>query len=305
MKGILSIFFVALLLPLADGDAGASQHYRDVIYAKHDGVALTMDIFQPVVPNGAGIIRIVSGGWRSDHRQITHDGWPDHGYTTFVVVHGSVPHFTVEETVADLHRAVRFIRANASRYGVEPGRLGVIGYSAGGHLSLMLATRGRAGSADATDPVDRESSEVQAVACFHPATDFLNWRAKGDNTLITSPPIFGRKIASAEGWERLGRDLSPASWVSGDQPPVFIVHGDADAVVPVSQSLSFFERCTESGARCEILVREGVGHDGWMEWGQDTARIKEWFDLHLLGRAPSQPFSFAISKLPGTAPKRP
>jgi hypothetical protein len=90
------------------------ERIRDVIYTKHDGVALTMDVFKPAKPNGAGIIKIVSGGWKSNHNGISDGGWPKAGYTTFVVVHGTQPRFQVEEIVADLNRAVRFVRANAA-----------------------------------------------------------------------------------------------------------------------------------------------------------------------------------------------
>jgi hypothetical protein len=100
----------------AQPDAGLGlRRTADVIYTKHDGVALTMDILQPFQPNGAGIIRIVSGGWKSSHRSMGAGPWTQAGYTTFVVVHGTQPRFHVEEIVQDILRAVRFIRANASK----------------------------------------------------------------------------------------------------------------------------------------------------------------------------------------------
>ncbi len=183
MKTPILPVLALLLLSFARAFGQVGEHISDVIYAKHDGVALTMDVFKPVNPNGAGIIKIISGGWKSNHQRISDGGWPNAGYTTFVVVHGSQPHFQVEEIVADLNRAVRFVRANAARYGVDPMKLGVTGSSAGGHLSLMLATRGGPGDAKAKDPIDRESSAVQAVACFYAPTDYLNWFADGDNAV--------------------------------------------------------------------------------------------------------------------------
>jgi acetyl esterase/lipase len=174
--GLLAFFQVHLR-------ADDVERISDVIYTKHDGVALTMDVFKPAKPNGAGVIKIISGGWKSNHNGISDGGWPKSGYTTFVVVHGSQPRFQVEEIVADLNRAVRFIRANAAKYGVDPVKLGVTGGSAGGHLSLMLVTRGGAGDPKAADPVDRESSAVQAVACFYPQTDYMNWFEDGDNAV--------------------------------------------------------------------------------------------------------------------------
>ena len=147
------------------------ERISDIIYTKHDGVALTMEVFKPAKPKGSDVIKSISGGWTSNHKGSSDGGWPQSGYTTFVVVHGSQPRFQVEESVAVLNRAVRFIRANAAKYGVDPMKLGVTGGSAGGHLSLRLATRGDAGDPKAADPVDRECSAVQTVACFYPPTD--------------------------------------------------------------------------------------------------------------------------------------
>jgi len=310
MKSLIFVLLGSLILDAANLHAQEPEHIRDVIYTRHDGVALTMDIFKPAKPNGAGIIKIVSGGWKSNHQQINDGGWPKAGYTTFVVVHGSQPRFQVEEIVSDLNRAVRFVRANAARYGVDPMKLGVTGGSAGGHLSLMLATRGGPGDAKAADPIDRESSAVQAVACFYPPTDYLNWFADGDNAvgigrLAAYAGAFGPKAATAEGREELGREVSPIYWVNKDQPPVFIVHGDADPQVSVTQAHRFFKRCGEVGAKCEVFIREGAGHGGWKEMEDDTARMKEWFDLHLLGRRPAKPFMLAVSSAPSTPVSKP
>jgi acetyl esterase/lipase len=309
MKSNLLTFLAFFCLSLSHLHAQEPVRIRDVIYTKHDGVALTMDVFKPAKPNGAGIIKIISGGWKSNHQGISDGGWPQAGYATFVVVHGSQPRFQVEEIVADLNRAVRFIRANAAQYGVDPMKLGVTGSSAGGHLSLMLATRGGPGDPKATDPIDRESSAVQAVACFYAPTDYLNWFADGDNAvgigrLKDYAAAFGPKSTTPDGREKLGRDVSPIYWVHKEQPPVYIVHGDADPQVDLSQAKRFFNRCNETGAKCEVLIRQGAGHGGWQEMGEDTARMTEWFDLQLLGKQPVKPFTLGISSAPSTPAKK-
>jgi arylsulfatase A-like enzyme/acetyl esterase/lipase len=310
---------VLLTLILAVNTAGllaqseASRGIRrtaDVIYTKHDGVALTMDVVQPAKPNGAGIIRIVSGGWKSSHRNMAAGPWVEAGYTTFVVVHGTQPRFIVEEIVEDILRAVRFIRANAAKYGVDPQKLGVTGGSAGGHLSLMVATRGGPGDPAAKDPVERESSAVAAVACYYPPTDCLNWGKQDDNAVAegglgTYAAAFGPEATTPAGRRRLGRAISPIYGVKANQPPVFIVAGDTDTVVPVQQAERFFQRAQEVGAKVELRIRQGVGHERWVEAGEDDARMVAWFDQHLLGRAATTPFGYAITKLPGTPAKKP
>ena len=160
---------------------------KDMIYGRKFGTSLTLDVFQPAGGNGYGVIFLVSGGWLSSRDTpnmvtINVDSiklFLDAGYTVFAVVHGSQPKFTIPEMVQDLHRAVRFVRHNAAVYGVNPDRLGITGSSSGGHLALMVATQGAKGNADAPDPVERESSAVQAAAVFFPPTDFLNWGAPG------------------------------------------------------------------------------------------------------------------------------
>lgn len=304
---VLSVCIIAL--GFTQAGAQEVERIRDVIYTKHDGVALTMDVFKPEKPNGAGIIKIISGGWKSNHKGISDGGWPKAGYTTFVVVHGTQPRFQVEEIVADLNRAVRFIRANAAQFGVEPNKLGVTGSSAGGHLSLMLATRGGPGNPKAEDPIDRESSAVNAVACFYPPTDYLNWFADGDNAvgigrLEAYAGAFGPKCATPEGREALGKELSPIYWVHKGQPPIFIVHGDADPQVSITQAHRFYKKCGEAGATCEIFIREGAGHGGWQEMAEDTTRMTEWFDLQLLGKLPAKPFKLGISSGPSTPVKK-
>ena len=146
MKQIL--FSTVVALALFSSPAGRAQdkpqftRTEDVIYARKFGTALTLDVFQPARPNGAGIIAVMSGGWFSGHDSIKAANFApylERGYTVFAVVHGSQPRFIIPEITQDMHRAVRFIRHHASKYGIDPNKLGVTGGSAGGHLSLTPA----------------------------------------------------------------------------------------------------------------------------------------------------------------------
>ena len=136
-------------------------------------------------------------------------------------------------------------------------------------------------------------------------TDYLNWFEPGDNAvgigkLAAYAGAFGPKAATEEGRATLGRELSSIYWVHKGQPPIFIVHGDADPQVSLTQSQRFLKRCHEVGAVCELVIREGAGHGGWQEMAQDTERMVEWFDLQLLDKQPSKPFTFDVSSLPST-----
>ncbi len=189
-----------------------------------------------------------AAGFRSSHEAINPAfirPLLDRGYTVFAVVHGSQPRFTVPEIIEDMNRAVRFIRHHAKDYGIDPDRIGICGASAGGHLSLMLGTAGDKGDPNAKDPVDRESSRVQAVACFFPAADLLNYGQPGQEMIHATDhgmpfrPAFDYHeldkktnvwvpITDTERLREITRQISPITHVSADDPPTLIIHGDAD-----------------------------------------------------------------------------
>src|SRR5438046_302095 len=186
-----ALLSLALLLALTTW-ASAADYTRteDVIYGRKFGTALTLDVVQPKKPNGFAILFMVSGGFFSSHEAINPDMYQpflERGYTVFAVVHGSQPRFIIPEIEKDIHRAVRFVRHNASKWHIAPDHLGITGGSAGGHLSLTMGTQGKPGDPDAKDPIDRETSAVQAVACFFPPTDFLNSREPGDDQVGVGP----------------------------------------------------------------------------------------------------------------------
>jgi BD-FAE/PDZ domain len=154
---------------------------------------------------------MVSGGWKSgDAGELP--AWIlapllRRGYTIFAIYHVSQPEATVMEIIEDVHRGIRFVRHHAEEYEIDPNRIGVSGGSSGGHLSLMLTTRGGPGPDDAEDPVDRESSAVQAVAIFYPVTDLLNLGKSTENpgSMYLRP---GNRFANPERLYKSGLDIS-------------------------------------------------------------------------------------------------
>jgi acetyl esterase/lipase len=199
--------------------------------------------------------------------------------------------------VADMNRAVRFIRHHAKEYGIDPARLGVCGASAGGHLSLMLGTAGAPGDPNAKDPVDRESSRVQAVACFFPPTDFLNYGRPGNRLIHATdhgppfrPAYDYRELDNASHlWvpitdpvklEQITRQVSPVYHVTPDDPPTLIIHGDKDPIVPLQQSELIIEKLKAVGVEAKLIVKKGAGH-GWLTIGGDATLFIDWFDRRL------------------------
>jgi len=150
-----------------------------------------------------------------------------------------------------------------------------------------MGTQGRPGDPKAKDPIDRETSAVQAVACFFPPTDFLNWGSPGDDavgygTTKEFSPAFGPRNATAEGRQELGKEISPINYVTSNMPPTLIIHGSVDKLVPLYQAQIFEKRCREVNAPFELIVREGKDH-GWPEMGDDLKVFANWFDEHLRG----------------------
>ena len=260
-----------------------------VVYGQRHGKDLTMDILQPGRPNGFGIALMVSGGWKSGGAGETPSllvaPLLRRGYTVFAVCHISQPEATVMEIVKDVNRGIRFIRHTAANYGIDPRRIGVTGGSAGGHLSLMLATRGGRGPLDATDPVDQESSAVQAAAIFYPVTDLLNLGSSTENPGDGGPPksfvkAFGPQSTDMVVWKQIGSDTSPIYHISSNMPPVLIYHGDADTLTPLDQSTRFQIQARTKGLTVKLVVHPG-GEHGWLTMVFDIRKFADWFDRYL------------------------
>jgi acetyl esterase/lipase len=148
-----------------------------------------------------------------------------------------------------------------------------------------MGVLGGPGNPKALDPVNRESSAVQAVACFYPPTDFLNYGKLGEcavgvGILERLKGAFGPESETEEGRERLGREISPIYHITSALPPTYIIHGDKDEIVPLQQTESFIAKATEVGAVAKLTVKPGVAH-GWPTQGEDYALLADWFDEHL------------------------
>ncbi len=289
-----TIAAVFLLVALVVGSAWwyfhpTVQRTNAIAYGKRGGETLALDVLRPAKPNGVGVLLLVSGGWKSG-KPGSFGEWLAaplirRGYTVFPIYHVSQPKATIMEITDDMHRAVRFVRHHAKDYGIDPQRIGVTGGSAGGHLSLMLATRGGPGRPDATDPVDRESSAVQAAAIFYPVTDLLNLGKSRENPGDGGPPKsyvrgFGAAATNMALWKVVGRETSPLYYVTSNLPPVLIYHGDADTLTPLEQTEWFQAAARKVGREVQVKVHPGGDH-GWLTMPLDIREFGIWFDQKL------------------------
>lgn len=290
---LLRLLLLLVALPFGSAAQATNENFtrtEDVIYGRKFGTALTLDVFTPPAPNGVGILWLVSSGYGSSHDAIH----PGHfrallarGYTVLAVVHGAAPKFSVPEIESDALRAIRFVRHHAVRFGVDAHRLGAIGASAGGHLALVLATKGGPGDATAPDLIARESSAVQCVVGFFPPTDYLNYGAPGREAAWIEP-LLGLATNSmppatvAAQARELRRLISPIYFIHSNLPPVLLFQGDKDYMVPVEQARSFVKQNEAFGNRTKLIIKPGAGH-GWPEMSQDMETATDWFDEHLRG----------------------
>lgn len=272
--------------------ANGVTRIQDVVYGRKFGTSLTMEVLKPAKPNGIGVVYAMSGGWHSDYsmieRRLKHFHYfTDRGQTVFLILHGSAPRYQVGEVVQDMHRAVRFIRYHAAEYGVDPNRLGISGMSSGGHLSVSIGTGvGRPDSLKTSDPVDKMSSRVQAVACYFPPADLLNYGNTNRlfvecDTVRRFWPQFGVEGKSREEKKAVMQKLSPIQFISKETPPTLLLHGTVDPLVPLEQSERFIAKLKETGVPAQLIIHQGGAH-GWDEtWESDLGVVADWFQKYL------------------------
>ncbi len=271
---------------------------RDVVYGHKDGLALTLNVYQPGIANGAGVIFLNSSGWTSPFVDfVAPDSEPprlrsteelrelhpafeefsphfllDAGFTVFEVRHGSSPRFVLPEMVSDVRRAVRFVKARSDEFGIDPDRIGVWGGSAGGHLALMLGL-----SRELEGGSDLAEARIGAVVAYFPVSDLPLWIA-GDSGRIEQFPALDFAVEEYPAH-------SPVFHASADDPPTLIVHGDEDELVPLQQGALIHEALYTRGVQSKLLVIEGAAH-GFV--GPEVARsiqgTIDWFEEHIGGR---------------------
>jgi len=260
---------------------------ENVVFAEVDGVGLVMDVFTPSgKSNGLGMVDVASGAFHSDRGKINdhkraqvYDVFCGKGYTVFAVRPGSITKFSLAEMAANLAQGVRWVKAHAEQYKIDPDRLGITGGSAGGHLASLVAL-----TAD-------EKTAVKAAGVFFPPTDFVEYRGGKLEDLdaeslervkrFVSP--FGlAPVSNSELVEKLTK-ISPARLVTAKAPPFLIIHGDADTVVPLQQSEKLLAALKAAGVPCELIIKKGGGHP-WLTINEEVAVMADWFDKQLANK---------------------
>jgi len=233
----------------------------DVQYCTGGGHPLLMDIFIPNhrnrVPTPA-VLWIHGGGWDHGDKK-ANSGAPflaDGGFVAASLSYRLSGESPFPAAIEDCKCAIRFLRANAAFYGMDPNRIGVAGSSAGGHLAELVATADQNHELEGTGGWQGVSSSVQAAVSYYGVSDLtIPFPAE------TEP--FIRKFLEGTLQERpdLYRRASPIFYVSKKDPPLLLVHGENDADVPFDQSVRMADKYRQSGLQVEFIAVKNAGHD--------------------------------------------
>jgi acetyl esterase/lipase len=260
---------------------------KDIVYSSPGGVQLELDLARPKIAKGTSpaIICIHGGGFRAGNRQ-HHDRLcvqlAERGYVAVTPTYRLAPAHQFPAAINDVKAAVRWLRANATKYGVDPERIGATGDSAGGHLALFLGLTGDVKSFDAADGgnVD-QSSRVHCVVDVYGPSDFTKSYDKSVDAAEVLPLFLGGDLKTARHRHILA---SPLYWITPHAAPTLAIHGTLDPYVAHEQAEWLIDRLKSADVEAELLTLTGAGH-GFK--GDDSKRAQAamfaFFDKHLKG----------------------
>lgn len=307
MCRLLAAAFAVIWLVVGTQNVSAqTPTEKNVIYGMYSGLALLMDVYRPEQPNGHGVVFVAGSGWQAplEYNAVgLKDGigqtaaWLPPllraGYTVFAINHRSTPRFHYPAPLEDVQRAVRFVRHNAKRYGIQPMPLGALGGSSGAHLIGLTAMLAAPGINDDPDPVNREPASVQCIALRAAPTDLvgrMGTAGSGAVSLLmqlpTASPATTKAYAAA----------SPITHVSRSAPPTLLLHGDADDTVPYQQSVAMEAALRGVNVPVKLVTVPGGAHGPTFaikgkshpDLATFTGEVVRWFDQHLRNHAASR-----------------
>ena len=234
----------------------ANYHSRqDITYCSPGGNDQKLDIH---IPDGNRtyplLVYVHGGGWYAGSKE--SDIATDYisevarlGYVVASINYRLVPDYTFPAQIEDTKCAIRYLRAHAAEYKIASRHVGIIGESAGGYLAALTGTTGDARSFKTTEYA-KQSDKVQAVVDLFGPTTLVDATAPTASTRLAHNFLGNADAASA----------SATTYVSKDDPPFLIVHGDADTVVPLDQSQTLLARLQAAGAPAQLIVIHNAGH---------------------------------------------
>lgn len=287
----LSLLLFARAVAAADlkPDVPATVDFEAGIeYSNPDGQHLALDMARPkkFLGKHPAVVCIHGGGFRAGNRE-HHDKLciqlAERGYVAVTVSYRLSPKYKFPAAVNDVKAAVRWLRANAAKYEVDPERIGATGDSAGGHLALFLGLTGDVRQFDTPDGgnID-QSSRVSCVVDVYGPSDFMKSYEKSVDAKDVLPLFLGGDRETARHAHVIS---SPLNWVTPNAAPTLIIHGTEDPYVAYEQAQWLEERLRAADVEVELLTLKGAGH-GFK--GDDAKKAQAamfaFFDKHLKSR---------------------
>ncbi len=283
-------FISAVFLSAAHADEKSTViAHRDLTFAEVDGQPLKLDIYVPKAESAPPlVVWIHGGGWRAGSkkspaiREIT-----DHGYALASISYRFSEVAIFPAQIHDCKAAIRWIRGNAKKYNLDANRIAVYGTSAGGHLVAMLGVSGDVKHLEGTlGSHTDQSSRVTAVANYFGPSRLLtmnDFPSRIDHNAADSPESILIGGAIQENVAK-ANDASPMTYVSEDDAPMLLVHGDTDPLVPINQS-EILDRALGAVGISSTLVRVTKGGHGGFRNPQIEKTLTAFFAKHLLGES--------------------
>lgn len=272
--GAVRVFLACLLLAcwtgtVAAADApdefppGTTSHF-DIPYATAGGHRLLLDLH---LPPGAGhpplVIYLHGGAWRAGDKGEVPAFLVHSGYAVASLDFRSSELARFPANVHDIKAGIRFLRANAARYGYRADRIAVSGSSSGGHLAALVGTtNGHPELEGEVGEHARESSAVQAIITWVGASNLATiiQQSTPDGLKVRVPAVQLLLGGLPDEVPELARLASPVAHVDGDDPPILILHGDQDLTIPVNQALELDGAYRRAGRVAELMIIPGAGH---------------------------------------------
>ncbi|MEO8217811.1 MAG: alpha/beta hydrolase [Acidobacteriota bacterium] len=270
--------------------SNAATTFADLEFASVAGQSLRLDLFLPSGPGPFPVIVSVHGGsWTSGTRdQGTAILQVGRGYAVANIDYRLAPEFTFPSQIEDVKASVRWLRANAARFNLNPNAIAVMGYSAGGQLAALLGTSADVSSLEGQALGNAGySSRVSAVVDYFGPTDLLQLAAQapacepGDpNDPSEAPSLFiGCPIQSCP---EKTESANPITYVTPDDPPFLILHGLADCLVPWQQSQILYDALTAAGVEAKLVLVPAARHADFLFLTSAVQnQVDDFLDRHL------------------------
>lgn len=260
--------------------------FTGVVFGSGGTTELRLDLAVPKEGEGPfpAIVCLHGGGWIGGERQKmrgTIEVLARRGYVAISPDYRLAPQDRFPAQIEDCKAAVRWLRANAEKYHINPQRIGAFGFSAGAHLACLLGVTSKDDGLEGNGGNAEQSSAVQAVVSFFGPTDFTQpvWSKEVREQHLV-PFLGGTATEKPDVYRR----ASPLTYAGQNAPPFLLLHGTADEIVPIQQSEALVKKLREADVSARLIRVDGEGH-GW-GWSRENrlrgiARMMDFFDENL------------------------